>query len=230
MRNFLAFVLAMTLVLFGKMILNPMPTGAVAPSNLAIAKTEDLTSLASTQNNAVEQDGVRFEILVPERIWVIPANKPDASTPARLGLRITNKTQKPIRFFIFDTLRVLGIDIVGEDGLALEEQGGRNVTRLTPEQLVCRLAQPKQSLIYDVNANLYWQNNQLVLGSPDGWYFEGLKPGSYRIRFKYSITSIPVPLCENLPTLDQAALAKVAEEFWSGLAVTPFVDIRVVEP
>lgn len=230
MRNLLAFILAMTLILFGKMILNPMPTGAAVPSDVAIVKNEELTSFASDNNNAVEKDGVRFEILVPERTWIIPPNQPDASTPLRLGLRMTNKTQKPIRFFIFDTLRVLGIDIVGEDGLALEKQGGRNVTRLTPEQLVCRLAQPKQSLTYDVNANLYWYDNQLLFGSPDGWYFEGLKPGSYRIRFKYSITSIPVPLCENLQNLDQAALVKVAEEFWSGLAVTPFVDIRVVEP
>jgi hypothetical protein len=230
MRNFLAFLLAMTLVLFGKMILNPMPTGAAVPSDLGITKTEKLAFLDSNQNNAVEKDGVRFEILVRERTWVIPANQPDASTPLRLGIRMTNKTQKPIRFPQFDPVMVLGIDIIGEDGFTLKPKGARERLLVSPEQRVCRLAKPEQSLTYDVNAKLYWQNNRLVFGIPEGWYYEGLKPGNYRIRFKYSITSITLPSCENLQTLDQAALAKISEEFWSGLAVTPFVDIRVVEP
>lgn len=228
MRNLLAFILAMTLILFGKMILNPMPTGAAVPSDVAIVKNEELTSFASDDNNAVEKDGVRFEILVP-RVWNIPPNHPDSYTPLWLGLRMTNKTQKPIRFPRFDPMVVLGVDIVGEDGLVLEPKGGRDILILTPEQRVCRLAQPGQSLTYDVYANLYWQNDQLVFGSPQGWYYEGLKLGNNRIRFKYSITSITLPSCKNLENLDQAALAKFSEEFWSGLAVTPFVDIRVVE-
>lgn len=230
MRNILAFVLAMTLVLSGKILLNPVQKVIAASSNVEIDNTDHLTSFVSNQNNTVEKNGVRFEILVPESTWVIPANKPDASTPVPLGLRMTNKTQKPIRFPRFDPLIVLGIDVVGEDALALEQKGGRDVLILTPEQRVCRLAQPEQSLNYNVKANLYWYDDNLVFGSPEGWYYEGLKPGNYRIRFKYSITSITLPSCENLQTINQTELPKILEEFWSGLAITPFVNIRVVEP
>ena len=62
---------------------------------------------------SVEEDGVRFEILVPERVWKIPENKPGNSSTLPLELRITNRTEKPLRFSGFGTLAP---ELLGPDG------------------------------------------------------------------------------------------------------------------
>lgn len=231
MRNILVFVLAMTIVLSEKMLFNPMPTGAVTPSDVGIAKTEKLASLDSNQNNAVEKDGIRFEILVPERTWVIPPNQPDARTPVQIGIRITNNTQMPIRFGRFDPLMVLIMDIVGPDGLTLERFAARDIL-LKSQKLACLLTTPGKSLTFFMDANLYWQDNKLLLGGVDGlggWNFSDLKPGNYQVRFKY-ISSSSREICYEAETTNpQTSVPKVVDGLWTGFIVTPFVPVHLIE-
>lgn len=51
----------------------------------------------------VLKDGVIFEMLIPARAWPIPA-RPAGRNPIKLGLKITNETDAPLRFSRFDTI------------------------------------------------------------------------------------------------------------------------------
>lgn len=154
-------------------------------------RATELTSFESTHSNidsnAVERNGIRLEILVPDRVWRIP-EKQDATTPVRIGFQITNNTPYPIRFPPLDPLLVFPLTIVDADGNLLQRQAGRDILLKSP-QLACPLVQPRESLTFFLKAQLFWQNNQLLFGGADGlgggWSFDNLKPGNYQIRLRY---------------------------------------------
>ncbi|WP_206756701.1 hypothetical protein [Planktothrix sp. FACHB-1365] len=104
MGNFLIFGLALALVLLGQIAHFMIPIGLSATEDFGIRKFANLISVESTNGNAVEVDGIRFEILMPQREFTIPAKIPGAHTPVQLGIEITNNTQIPIRFPPFDPL------------------------------------------------------------------------------------------------------------------------------
>lgn len=189
MRNLFLFGLA--LVIFGAMAQSHVPRGLTAPSDVAIERVANMTTGESFDSNSVEVDGIRFETLVPERVLPIPANRPDAKTPVKLGLRITNQTQKPTRFTRYDTLFPL---LLGPNGQRLELQGARNWS-FVPTVSDCPLLQPGESVTFFLDARLFWQDNMLRLEWADGfggtWFFDDLKPGTYRIQIGYSISSMP---------------------------------------
>src|SRR5262249_23306926 len=91
------------------------------PSNIV---TFEVVAHKEDPKNVTEKDGVKCEILVPDRVWTIP-EQPAGRTEIRFGLRITNTTNKPIRFTRFDTLHPVA---VGPDGKAMTRSGGRNET------------------------------------------------------------------------------------------------------
>lgn len=79
----------------------------------------------SINSNTVEVDGIRFEIFMPERVFIIPSNKPNATTPVKLALRITNKTATSFRFQQLNT--TLQILEQGGKKLRLKGRGGGNL-------------------------------------------------------------------------------------------------------
>jgi len=62
-----------------------------------------MTEGESFNKNAVEVDGIRFEIIMPEIVFVlpIPKAKPGNNTSVHLGLRITNHTSNPYCFSFY---------------------------------------------------------------------------------------------------------------------------------
>ncbi|MEG3842127.1 hypothetical protein [Microcoleus sp. herbarium14] len=56
-----------------------------------------MTEREFLNKNAVEVDGIRFEIIMPEIVFVlpIPKAKPGNNTSVQLGVRITNNTSNP---------------------------------------------------------------------------------------------------------------------------------------
>jgi len=231
MRNFMAIVLAAIFGFLGALGISYIPKGLTAPLNLGIGSTANLTSLEPNDNNAVEVDGIRFEILMPERVLKIPDKQLDTETPVKIGIRITNNTEKPVRFPTFDPFMVIGLGIVGSDGKYLKIGGGRNLLLNSP-QIACPLAAPKESLIFFLDAKLFWQNNQLVFGGSDGlggaWGFVNIQPGIYQAQFGY-VSQRPIELsCYNYDEL-KAKGETTIQEVWRGEASTPFVEFRLVQ-
>ena len=175
-----------------------------------------------------EKDGVLFEIVVPERTWTIPENKPGASSAfLKLGLQITNKTDKPLRFNGFDTLVP---ELVTSDGKEAHRWEGPQAT-LRHRQAQERdfpLVLPGKSVTLPLQADLFWptlEERTLMFrwwhasGSP-GRYFDDLKPGDYKIRLVYENQSKTLRVESPQPKILDDAV-------WTGRVVTRFVPVTL---
>ena len=213
----------------GVIALGHVPRLLAGAVDAELGRATELTSFESTHSNidsnAVERNGIRLEILVPDRVWRIP-EKQDATTPVRIGFQITNNTPYPIRFPPLDPLLVFPLAIVDADGNLLRSSGGRGMLLKSP-QLACPLVQPRENLTFFLKAELFWQNNQLLFGGNDGlgggWTFE-IGPGNYQIRLKY-INPRSVLFCDD-PHMTEY---KLTRGIWTGQIVTPFVKFRIVQ-
>src|SRR5262249_3530547 len=112
------------------------------------------------EKDHVEKDGVRFEILAPDRVWPIPENKPEARNPVALGLRITNKTARPLRFCRYDNLFP---EMTGPDGKALSI-GYVRLRTPQKKEADCPLLKPGESVTFMLAGNLTWHEGKLRLG------------------------------------------------------------------
>jgi hypothetical protein len=170
------------------------------------------------EKNVVEKDGVRFEVVVPQRTWAIPEDKPAGAAPVKLALRITNRTKSPLRFTRFDTLTV---EMVGPDGKDLQSTAARKGTRAVQEA-DCPLAKPGESVVFDIDAHLSWRDGKLWFGGADGfgggWGFaSAFGPGRYQLRIRYrdATTERTVVRGER----------SVLDDFWTGDVRTPLVEV-----
>ncbi|VXD25186.1 exported hypothetical protein [Planktothrix serta PCC 8927] len=174
--------------------------------------------------NVAQLDGMRFELIVPQRLLIIPPNQPDAYTPVQLGLRITNNSSVPRRFNQLDSL-IPGM--VSSLGYLLQVEGARNRTR-QPQISDCPLIQPGKSLTLSVDAKIFWHNRKLRLGGNDRfngtWYFDSLNPSLYRIGFGYPIMN-PTSLSVYDPEI---RASRLLTDICTVPVVTPMVDIRLV--
>ncbi len=176
-------------------------------------------------SNTVEVDGIQFEILIPNRVLTIPANKPNATTPVSLVLRITNNTQQAVRFTRFDTVIP---QLFKSDGTELKRDGGRNWTSM-PTVSDCPLLQPGETAIFGLDARLFWRNNKLQLEWFDGfggtWFFDDIKPGTYQIGMGYTNW-----VSEHIRMYDpEIKTLRPLTDLWKGAGLTPLVEIRLVQ-
>lgn len=215
----------------GVIALGHVPRLLAGAVDSELGRTTELTSFESTHSNidsnAVERNGIRLEILAPERVWRIPENQPNTTTPVRIGFQLTNNTPYPIRLPHLDPLFVFPLEIVDANGNLLQRSGARVMLFNSP-QLACPLLQPRESLTFFLQAQLLWQNNQLLFGGADGlgggWNFD-IRPGNYQIRLRY-INSRPLLYCDEP---QQQEYNKLTRGIWTGQIVTPFVKFRVVQ-
>ncbi len=233
MRHFLITAIALVFGFFGAIALSYIPKELIANSQLIRESPDEVISSESTENNAVEVEGVRFEILVPERVWTIPPNEPDAETAVKIGIRITNNTQQAVRFTWLDPLMIMSLQIIKPDGTAIKRQGGRDILLKSP-QLACPLVLPGNSLTFFFDAKLYWLNNILHLGGSDGlgggWYFSSLEPNTYQVRLIYE-NPYGVKACYDPETINQETyVPDIVQGLWTGRAITPLLEVHIVEP
>jgi RNA polymerase sigma factor (sigma-70 family) len=171
----------------------------------------------------VEKDGVAFELVVPERTWVIPDNKPGQKTHIKLGLRITNKTDKPQRFNGYDALFP---EMTGRGGKALRREGGEVLRSRPPREADFPLVLPGQSVTFDLDAALVWEQGSprfVVSGRHGGrWYFDGLHADRYLVRIHYENNEHEYAVIQ-----DQGK--KVLTGLWTGSVETSFVEVSVRE-
>jgi hypothetical protein len=186
-----------------------------SPSVELVANNEDL---------AVKKDGLAFEIVLPERVWSIPENKPGFNSSIKLGLKITNKSDKSFRFNSYDTLLV---DILTPDGKEAHQWEGQLVTtrHRLPDVPDVPLVVPGQSVTLSIQADLFWptlEDRTLMFrswhasGSP-ARYYDNLKPGPYKVCIVY----------ENRKKY--LSVEELAGPLWTGRIVTPCVQVSLRE-
>ena len=193
-------------------------------------------------SNAVEMDGVRFEILVPERVLSIPKNNLihkflylmkflspipiDYSSfiiPVQIGIRITNNTSTPLRFSFYLTLL---LEIMGVDGLI--PFGGGWISPSEPSNSDFLSVMPGEDITFFPEAEILglWEE-QFGLRTPTGnggiWVFEPLTLETYQVRLRYSSQQAIVKIYESVETYTTL-------EVWSGQISTPFVGFRISQP
>jgi hypothetical protein len=162
---------------------------------------------------------------VPERAWTIPADK-GARTSVKLQLRITNQTDRPLRFSRFDTIFPR---MNGPDEKPLHPDGGRRET-LPAHESDFPLVRPGKSTTFSIDAELFRQNGKLRFGGSDGfggvWGFsEGFTTGRYQVSVHYENHQDKAEVSEKIAQGD-----RVRTGFWTGAVDTPFINVSIVEP
>ncbi|MEK0195663.1 hypothetical protein [Microcoleus anatoxicus] len=112
----------------------------------------------SSDNNAVEVDGIRFETLVPERELTIP-NIKGLKNSVQFGIRITNNTSEPVRFSLVD----LTPEFINFNDKLLFA-GAVQFRLVTIKKSNFPLLLPKESFSFFGEGGLFWNENMLRLG------------------------------------------------------------------
>jgi hypothetical protein len=191
------------------------------------AATSDGAADAGAEPPKIVKDGCEFEILVPEPSWPIPA-KPAGRSPIKLGLKITNKTEAPLRISRLDALHPR---MTGPDGKDLEASGGREgIGRATAADFP--LVKAGESTTFWIDAHLSWNDDKLWLGGMDGfggvWGFaEELRKGPYQIRIRY-VNAQKAFLQRRKGAGDRDMITR--DPMWAGEIITPPVEVLLVKP
>ncbi|MBD2678186.1 MULTISPECIES: hypothetical protein [Nostoc] len=194
-------------------------------------------------SNSVEINGISFETLVSKQVLTVPKKKCIGKLryilqllslsggeifpidSVQMGIRITNNTDKTLRFQLASDL--LYPEIVGEDDEILVEGGWFSYTQ--SEEYTYPSLIPKANVTFFIEAQTFWiWGNRLGILIPTsfygGWILKPLKLGVYQFRFTYYKSQTEVKIDE-LSSQDTQQL----EEIWTGEAKTPFIELRIVQ-
>jgi hypothetical protein len=193
---------------------------------LRAGETSSQTEKRSPAESKVTNGGALFELLVPDRAWTIPDNKEGARTSVKLQLRITNQTDKPLRFSRFDTISPR---MNGPDDKPLHPDGGRHET-LPAHESDFPLVAPGKTTTFAIDADLFRQNGKLRFGGSDGfggvWGFsEEFTTGRYQVSVHYENHEDKAEVSEKVAQGD-----RVRTGLWTGAVDTPFINVSIVEP
>jgi RNA polymerase sigma factor (sigma-70 family) len=157
-------------------------------------------------SKAVRTGDVEFQAVVQKKRLVA---EPGIQRSIDLGVRFTNRGDKPLTFSLFDTIRPT---LKTADGKALRVDGGRDTTgRLEPivvaagKSETVRWRARLESLEGDKSFRLAWTD-----GTGMSWYFDDVRSGKYLLSFEYNHSK--------------------NDKFWTGKATTNDVEIEVVVP
>jgi hypothetical protein len=201
----------------------------VDSENTSTGKIAELPEVRSTENNAVEVNGIGFEAVLPTRVFNIPENRTDTSTPIRLGLRITNQTSEPITFSSKNNLL---LEIIDSNGKKVTSGGFVRWNYMFPTQVNFPWIPPGESFSLFWSGNFSWWNlTKLTLfiskyNGSDPQSFVSFKPGIYRIRFTYNNTHSEIVYSDRLKRQFIRSKRKALTVQFS----TPWVEIKLVEP
>jgi RNA polymerase sigma factor (sigma-70 family) len=157
-------------------------------------------------SKAVRTGDVEFQAVVQKKRLVA---EPGIERSIDLGVRFTNRGDKPLTFSLFDTIQPR---LKTADGKWLLGGGERNATQRVEPIVVA----PGKS---DTVRWRAWleplpDGKSFRLGWTDGtgllWYFFGVQPGKYLLRFEYDNSK--------------------NDKFWTGKATTKDVEFEVVTP
>jgi hypothetical protein len=217
MRQSRAIVLAVVLVFFGIMALSHTLISVMAHEKVGIERVANMTTCESNNPNAIVEDGICFETLVPEQMVRLP--KYGEESPVKFGVRITNQASTPYRF---DLPFVLP-EMLNPHGERMQISLNKNATRKVKEPDI-PVIMPGQSLEFLIDAKFNWYSEdclRLVGNAIYGgiWIFWYLKPGKYQVRFTYKNQLAK----KEMITLEEGITE--IDGFWTGNFMTPFVDL-----
>jgi hypothetical protein len=188
-----------------------------------------MTLGASSDNNAVEVDGVRFKTILSNPVLSIPVKKANSNgyTSVELGMKITNATPNPLYFSGYTTL----IPKLLEPGGKIKEWGRNSNILITPSESNYLLAMPGESVTFFPDTILLHKGNYtgLAIEYGDGsvWVAGELKPGKYQFRFSYQKIFYPRGKIISRP---QEIEQNLLEQVWFGKVDAPFVELHLVKP
>lgn len=214
-----------------------------------------LVQPVEADSNAVEMDGVRFEILVPERVLSIPKNNlihklmylmkflspspipiyySSFIIPVQIGIRITNNTSTPLRFSFYFTLF---LEIMGVDGLIPFGDGGWiRPSCLSNSDILSVMPGEDITFFPETEIIGIWEDKfglRITTGNSDTLIFQPLTLETYQVLIFEPLTLETYQV--RLTYSSEQAMVKIYEsvetyttlEVWSGQISTPFVDFRI---
>jgi hypothetical protein len=224
MGRLLSLALVFLLSILGVMAISFFEISVTTPVNNNTERLACEIADTSTEDRVTEVDGVRFEIVVPQRIITIPPKKPDAFTEVKFGLKITNNSPKP---YIFSQYKSLWLNIIAANGEKLawgRQRSHQNIRATISEDY--SLLQPSKSVTFFIEGRLNWNNDALVFSgasaSTNGfWNVRSFKLGRYRVSLTYFSDAA-------LPLTSQFLGSKKSQFLWNGHVATPFIDLCLV--
>lgn len=163
----------------------------------------------SNDSNAVEADGIRLEIMLPDLVALaIPKNNSGAIAPLHLVLQITNNTSNPFSVSFDDTFipelvnsdgqTLQGLLVINEKESTNQQQSQEQSWSFKLKCLFSKLAnfnrredttnvnywlvQPGRDNGFCLDGRLFWHNNLLILELPTKDFsldFEYFRPRTY---------------------------------------------------
>ncbi|MBN3871261.1 hypothetical protein [Nostoc sp. JL33] len=184
----------------------------------------------STDNNAIEVDGIVFKVEMQKSVLNIPARQTGTRTDVKLCIHIMNNLSTALCFYQVGSLK---LTLIGEDGKEISFGSDPiKQVRDVAERQNYYLVQPKESEVFDLDGMLFWEYDQLKLAISNKYrhyftgkntfdYFIGLNAGgSYQLQVVYHFMERGVRQLEE----------QVLEKVWTGWVAMPFVEFRIVEP
>lgn len=183
----------------------------------------------STDNSAIEVNGIVFKVEMPESVLNIPARQTVIRTDVKLRIHITNNQLTGFRFYQGNCFELILITDKGK-----EISFGSDPTKQVREAETIpnyHLIKPQESTFFDLDGILFWDGNRLNLAiskkSPHYFtgatafdYFLELQPGaSYQIQVVYHVIE------QKKKQLEEHLLEKV----WTGWVAMPLVEFCLVE-
>jgi hypothetical protein len=182
----------------------------------------------STDNRAIEVDGVRFKIEMPESVLTIPNRQTGNKTDVKLGIQVINNTSHSLRFYQSSSIEAYLLD---DDGKKIS--GFPEALRLgmPTGQPTYYSVQPGKIAFFNLDGILSWRDNSLLqlaiprktrqqfTGKDAYFYFGELTHNkSYYLQVTYQVR-------EPLSQLEE----KVLEKVWTGWVTLPSVKFTLVE-
>ncbi|GGA25966.1 hypothetical protein [Okeania sp. KiyG1] len=194
------------------------------------------------ENNFIEVNGVRFEIIVPKRVLTLPKKDilqklsdigkhlskpplhPSPGYPVEIGIRITNNSDRPLYFSFYFAL--FPEIIRAKDGVSVPFDIGW-FSPVSPLKSDFILAIPGESISFFLDANICW-----LCGKNYGFttsfggerlLIQPLHSEGYKLRLIYENQKDTKECYDFLNKQTQ-----VIEGLWTGQVLTPFVDIWLV--
>ena len=218
------FLFMLTLTLCGAIALGHVYSGVTALPNVEMSNNPELISFESTDSNAIEVDGLRFETVVPNQTLSIPEHRPDAQTTWRFGVRVTNNSSVPKRVSKYS----LTPQFRGLDGEVIFPQQGVQIHLVSINSSGLPLVLPGESFTLFWEGTFYWIENMLLLevyqnSNGSSLRLVALNPGIYHVRLSYHNDEAEFSYYDQ----EKQQLTE-AREVLKGQFSSPWVEINLV--
>ncbi len=196
-----------------------------------------LVEPVNPDRTAVEIDGIQFETIVPDPVFIIPAQSSYkifefldrtfcyAEIYVKIGIKITNNTENTLHFSVYETCIP---ELISTDG-QIQEMGHESDRFVFPTVSDFHLVEPGKCLILFPECRLLCLRGnlfRLVFSSGAGgyWLSRNLPHDIYQFRFRYQKS------CQSRFDIDfTGSLEQIlSNTAWSGRVDTPFIELNFV--